>query len=298
MLRFVGIEPLEQKILVIKSTIHYRAAFEPIAKEIIEVDAPGLSSSNLDALRVHARAAAHLPARPGGDVPVRRTAQLRTPARQGGPAMSFPGFSPVRLQGVRHRRASPPRMDAIKTRIRPKLEAVGKELLPDVARIGGGRGLRPCRQARAPHGEPARRHLGGLRAATSAATRSTAISRWRCPAAACAFSSRPGPSTPTRSAGSAAWKRDTPKLVPVLRRAEGPRLVQERARRGRRPPSSRPGCRRVAGSATSSRRSATASSSSAAPSRPPRPRAGHPPTTRAPPARPSSSWRRSTPCPK
>jgi microcystin degradation protein MlrC len=47
MIRFVGIDPLVEKILVIKSTIHYRAAFEPIAKEIIEVDAPGLSSSNL-----------------------------------------------------------------------------------------------------------------------------------------------------------------------------------------------------------------------------------------------------------
>ena len=40
-------DPLSEKILVVKSTIHYRAAFEPIAKEIIEVDAPGLSSSNL-----------------------------------------------------------------------------------------------------------------------------------------------------------------------------------------------------------------------------------------------------------
>jgi microcystin degradation protein MlrC len=47
MIRFVGIDPLLEKILVVKSTIHYRAAFEPIAREIIEVDAPGLSSSNL-----------------------------------------------------------------------------------------------------------------------------------------------------------------------------------------------------------------------------------------------------------
>jgi microcystin degradation protein MlrC len=47
MIRFVGIDPLEEKILVVKSTIHYRAAFEPIARQIIEVDAPGLSSSNL-----------------------------------------------------------------------------------------------------------------------------------------------------------------------------------------------------------------------------------------------------------
>jgi microcystin degradation protein MlrC len=47
MLRFVGIDPTAEKVVVVKSTIHYRAAFEPIAKEIIEVDAPGLSSSNL-----------------------------------------------------------------------------------------------------------------------------------------------------------------------------------------------------------------------------------------------------------
>jgi len=47
MIRFVGLDPLDHKILVVKSTIHYRAAFEPIAREIIEVDAPGLSSSNL-----------------------------------------------------------------------------------------------------------------------------------------------------------------------------------------------------------------------------------------------------------
>jgi microcystin degradation protein MlrC len=47
MIRFVGLDPLAEKILVVKSTIHYRAAFEPIASEIIEVDAPGLSSSNL-----------------------------------------------------------------------------------------------------------------------------------------------------------------------------------------------------------------------------------------------------------
>ena len=48
MIRIVGIEPTEERILVVKSTIHYRAAFEPIAASIIEVDAPGLSSSNLD----------------------------------------------------------------------------------------------------------------------------------------------------------------------------------------------------------------------------------------------------------
>ena len=48
MIRFVGIDPLAEKILVVKSSIHYRAAFEPIARAILEVDAPGLSSSNLE----------------------------------------------------------------------------------------------------------------------------------------------------------------------------------------------------------------------------------------------------------
>jgi microcystin degradation protein MlrC len=47
MIRVVGIDPLAEKILVVKSTVHYRAAFEPIARAILEVDAPGLSSSNL-----------------------------------------------------------------------------------------------------------------------------------------------------------------------------------------------------------------------------------------------------------
>ena len=51
MLRFVGIEPSDHKIVVVKSTIHYRAAFEPLAREIVEVDAPGLSSSNLERFR-------------------------------------------------------------------------------------------------------------------------------------------------------------------------------------------------------------------------------------------------------
>ncbi len=47
MIRFVGIDPAAERILVVKSSIHYRAAFEPLAHAIVEVDAPGLSSSNL-----------------------------------------------------------------------------------------------------------------------------------------------------------------------------------------------------------------------------------------------------------
>src|SRR5437773_9995637 len=47
MLRVVGVDPAAEKILVVKSSVHYRAAFEPLAHAIIEVDAPGLSSANL-----------------------------------------------------------------------------------------------------------------------------------------------------------------------------------------------------------------------------------------------------------
>lgn len=45
--RSVGIDPAFRKIVVVKSAVHYRAAYEPIASEIIEVDGPGLSSPNL-----------------------------------------------------------------------------------------------------------------------------------------------------------------------------------------------------------------------------------------------------------
>ena len=42
-----GIEPTEKRILVVKSRGHFRAGYEPFAKEIIEVDAPGVASPNL-----------------------------------------------------------------------------------------------------------------------------------------------------------------------------------------------------------------------------------------------------------
>ncbi len=45
-LRSVGIEPTKRQIVVIKSSVHYRADFTPLVKEIVEVDAPGLSTPN------------------------------------------------------------------------------------------------------------------------------------------------------------------------------------------------------------------------------------------------------------
>ncbi|NMJ43965.1 M81 family metallopeptidase [Roseomonas sp. JC162] len=39
--RFLGIEPAEQKIVAVKSSVHFRADFQPIASEVIVVTAPG-----------------------------------------------------------------------------------------------------------------------------------------------------------------------------------------------------------------------------------------------------------------
>jgi microcystin degradation protein MlrC len=45
--RCVGIEPTEQRILVVKSVVHFRAAYEPIANLIVECDGPGISSLDM-----------------------------------------------------------------------------------------------------------------------------------------------------------------------------------------------------------------------------------------------------------
>jgi microcystin degradation protein MlrC len=49
--RAFGIEPTERRIIVLKSAAHFRAAFEPIATKVIEVDAPGISSPRLDTFK-------------------------------------------------------------------------------------------------------------------------------------------------------------------------------------------------------------------------------------------------------
>ncbi|MFP6745461.1 MAG: M81 family metallopeptidase [Alphaproteobacteria bacterium] len=44
--RSVGIEPTQKRYLMLKSRVHYRAGFEPIAKHIIECDGVGVTSSD------------------------------------------------------------------------------------------------------------------------------------------------------------------------------------------------------------------------------------------------------------
>jgi microcystin degradation protein MlrC len=46
--RSQGIEPTEQQILAVKSSVHFRAAFTPIAAQIVEVDTPGLTTPHLE----------------------------------------------------------------------------------------------------------------------------------------------------------------------------------------------------------------------------------------------------------
>lgn len=45
----IGVEPAAQRILVVKSTVHYRADFEPIAGRILLVEAPGDNLCRLEA---------------------------------------------------------------------------------------------------------------------------------------------------------------------------------------------------------------------------------------------------------
>jgi microcystin degradation protein MlrC len=46
-LRGVGVIPEQQKMIVVKSAVAYRAAYLPIAAGVIEMDTPGLCSANL-----------------------------------------------------------------------------------------------------------------------------------------------------------------------------------------------------------------------------------------------------------
>ncbi len=61
MFRFVGIEPSEQSILVNKSSVHFRADFEPIAEKIIICAAPGRNAGRYLDLAVDAAASRRPP---------------------------------------------------------------------------------------------------------------------------------------------------------------------------------------------------------------------------------------------
>ncbi|MFN7189988.1 MAG: MlrC C-terminal domain-containing protein, partial [Rhodospirillales bacterium] len=50
MFRHVGIEPIREKIVAVKSSVHFRAEFQPIAEEVLVVAAPGPNPADPAAL--------------------------------------------------------------------------------------------------------------------------------------------------------------------------------------------------------------------------------------------------------
>jgi microcystin degradation protein MlrC len=44
--RSQGIEPMERKIIVLKSAVHFRSSYGPLAHRIFDVDTPGLTGLN------------------------------------------------------------------------------------------------------------------------------------------------------------------------------------------------------------------------------------------------------------
>jgi microcystin degradation protein MlrC len=52
-LRHLGVEPTEQGILAVKSTVHFRADFDPIAAETLVAIAPGANYCRLTEIDYH-----------------------------------------------------------------------------------------------------------------------------------------------------------------------------------------------------------------------------------------------------
>ena len=113
-----------------------------------------------------------------------------------------------------------PRMDAIRTQIRPKLEAVARELLPDVTRIGGAQAFahvaKHARRTVNPPGDTWVAFALDKRGYKKHCHFKVALSR-----DAVRFLFEAGPEHADKKRWAAAWKRHTPQLVPVLRQAKG-----------------------------------------------------------------------------
>jgi uncharacterized protein YktB (UPF0637 family) len=133
--------------------------------------------------------------------------------------MSFTGFTAADFK-VFDIEGFTPRMEAIRARIRPKLEAVGKDLLPDVARIGGGEAwahvAKHARRTVNPPDDTWVAFAGDKRGYKKHCHFKVAVSR-----NAVRFLFEAGPEHADKKRWAAAWKRHAPKLVPVLRRARG-----------------------------------------------------------------------------
>jgi uncharacterized protein YktB (UPF0637 family) len=133
--------------------------------------------------------------------------------------MSFSGFTPSDFK-VFEIPEFKPRMEAIKTRIRPKLEALGRELLPDVGRIGGAHAFthvaRHARRTVNPPDDTWVAFAQDRRGYKKHCHFKVAISR-----TGVRFLFEAGPEHAHKKRWLAAWKRHTRQLVPVLRQGKG-----------------------------------------------------------------------------
>jgi uncharacterized protein YktB (UPF0637 family) len=133
--------------------------------------------------------------------------------------MSFPGFRPSDFE-VFEISGFKPRMEAIQERIRPKLEAVGKELVADVTRIGGAPAFahvaRHARRTVNPPDDTWVAFAVDKRGYKKHCHFKVAVSR-----GAVRFLFEAGPEHADKKRWAAAWKRHSGQLVPVLRRAKG-----------------------------------------------------------------------------
>ena len=133
--------------------------------------------------------------------------------------MPFPAFSPADFK-VFEIPDLAERMEAIKRRIRPKLESVGRELSPDVGRLGGAEAFthvaRHARRTVNPPDDTWVAFAGDKRGYKKHCHFKVAVSR-----SAIRFLFEAGPELVNKKGWTAAWKRDAPKIVPVLRRAQG-----------------------------------------------------------------------------
>ena len=113
-----------------------------------------------------------------------------------------------------------PRMEAIKTRIRPKLEAAGRDLLADVARVGGAPAFahvaKHARRTVNPPHDTWVAFASDKRGYKKHCHFKLAVSR-----GAVRFLFEAGPEYADKKRWAAAWKRHAPRLVPVLRQAKG-----------------------------------------------------------------------------
>jgi uncharacterized protein YktB (UPF0637 family) len=133
--------------------------------------------------------------------------------------MAFSGFTESDFK-VFDLAGFPARMEAIKARIRPKLEAAGRELLPDVTRLAGGEAYphvaRHMRRTVNPPDDTWVAFASDKRGYKKHCHFKLAVSR-----GAVRFLFEAGPEHGDKKRWLAAWKRDAPKLVSVLRRSEG-----------------------------------------------------------------------------